>query len=94
MMDRGEQKLTERVEWKARRLREAEKERKTILGYTIFLGTVGVVFILPVVLGAYFGLWMDEHHPHHTMSWTVCLICFGIATGAFNAFWLIREHMR
>ncbi len=33
----------------------AERERPTLLAQTVYLGTLGLVFVLPVIVGAYLG---------------------------------------
>ena len=38
---------------------QAEKERPTLLAQTVFLGTLALLFVLPVVGGAYLGHWID-----------------------------------
>ena len=50
--------LKNQVERQARRLRKAERERPTLMAQTIYLGTLGLVFVLPVIGGAYLGRWL------------------------------------
>lgn len=52
-------RLKKDVERQVKRMKKAEKERSTLLAQTIFLGTLGLVFVLPVVAGAYLGRWLD-----------------------------------
>ena len=47
------QELQKQVEQQARRMKQAEKDRPTLLGQTIYTGTLGLMFVLPVVGGAY-----------------------------------------
>jgi len=51
--DRRTPRLEDQVEKQARRIKEAEKDKRTLLGQTIYLGTLGLMFVLPVVGGAY-----------------------------------------
>jgi ATP synthase protein I len=86
-----ERRLAERVDRQVRRLRQAEKDRRTLLGYSVYLGTLGVLFVLPVVAGAYLGHWLDGLAAGYSVRWTLSLIVLGIAIGALNVYLFIRE---
>lgn len=86
-----ERRLEERVDQQVRRLRQAEKDRRTLLGYSVYLGTLGVLFVLPVVAGAYLGRWLDGLAAGYSVRWTLSLIVLGIAIGALNVYLFIRE---
>ena len=88
--DRGKQ-LREKVERQARRMQRAERERPTLIAQTIYLGTLGLVFVLPVVGGAYLGQWLDSLVAGYSTRWTLSLILTGVAVGAINVYLLIRE---
>ena len=83
--------LNERIERQAQRLRQADRERPTLMAQTIYLGTLGLVFVLPVVGGAYLGHWLDSLIEGYSMRWTLSLIFLGVVVGAVNAWLLIRE---
>jgi len=83
--------LEERVERQARRMRRAEDERRTVLGQTVFLGTLGVLFVLPVVGGAYLGRWLDDQLQGYAVHWTVSMILLGVVVGAVNVYLFVRE---
>jgi len=83
--------LNERIERQAQRLRQADRERSTLMAQTIYLGTLGLVFVLPVVGGAYLGHWLDSLIEGYSMRWTLSLIFLGVVIGAVNAWLLIRE---
>ncbi len=84
--------LAKRVEQQAQRMQRAERDRPTLLAQTIYLGSLGLMFVLPVVAGAYLGHWLDGHMEGYSMRWTMSLLTVGIAIGAFNVYWLIRSH--
>ena len=86
-----EQQLRQRVEQQARRMRQAERERPTLIAQTIYLGTLGLVFVLPVIGGAYLGHWLDGLSAEFSTRWTLSLIFTGLVVGAFNVYLLIRE---
>lgn len=85
-------RLARRVELQAERMRRAERERRTVLAQTVYLGSLGLMFVLPVVAGAYLGHWLDERLAGYSMRWTLSLMSLGIVIGAFNVYWLIRSH--
>ena len=72
-------------------MQKAKKERGTLLAQTIYLGTVGLLFVLPVVGGAYLGLWLDGLAERYSSRWTVSMIVLGAVVGAINVYYFIRE---
>jgi len=85
-----EQQLRKQIERQARRMRQAEKDRPTLLAQTAYLGTLGLLFVLPVVIGAYLGDWLDSLLPGYSVTWTVSLLMLGVIVGAFNVYLFIR----
>ena len=90
--ERDSQALRQRVEHDAEQIERAQRERRGVLGYTVMLGTVAGIFIVPVVAGAYLGIWLDERAPGYSTRWTVSLIVLGVATGAYNVYRYVRER--
>lgn len=88
---RAENELLRRVERQARRMRKAERERPTLIGQTIYLGTLGLVFVLPIVGGAYLGRWLDSLAEGYSVRWTTSCIVLGIFIGMLNAYFLLKE---
>lgn len=86
-----QRRLEERVGRQAERMKRAEKDRRSLLRQTIHLGTLGLVFVLPVVAGAYLGSWLDSRLEGYAVQWTLSMIFLGIVIGAVNVYWLIRE---
>lgn len=91
-MEKPEQRLQKQVERQARRMKQAEHDRPTLIGQTVYLGTLGLMFVLPIVLGAYLGHWLDNLASGYSMRWTLSLIFLGLVVGAINAYLLIREN--
>ena len=85
-----DQQLRRQIERQARRMRQAEKDRPTLLAQTAYLGTLGLLFVLPVVIGAYLGDWLDSLLPGYSVTWTVSLLMLGVIVGAFNVYLFIR----
>lgn len=90
-MGTDDEDLHDRVERQARRIRKAERERPTLMAQTAYLGTLGLVFVLPVVGGAYLGSWLDGMVEGYSMRWTLSLIVTGLVIGAVNVWLLIRD---
>lgn len=87
----GDEELRKQVERQARRMKKAEHDKRTLMAQSIYLGTLGLVFVLPVLAGAYLGLWLDEKFPGYSVHWTVSLILLGVFVGAVNVYLFIRE---
>lgn len=86
-----QQKLEESVQKRVRRMKQAEKERRTLFAQSVYLGTLGVMFVLPVVAGAYLGQWLDSLSEGYEVHWTVSLIILGVIVGGINVYLFIRE---
>ncbi len=84
--------LKKQVERQARRMRQAEEDHPTLIAQTVYVGTLGLLFVLPVVGGAYLGLWLDSMLEGYSMRWILSLIFLGIVIGAFNVYQFVREH--
>lgn len=80
------------VETDAARLQRAERERPGLLRQTFYLGTLGIVFVLPLVMATYFGHWIDQHLPGYSVRGTLSGIFVGLAFGAVNVYLLMRER--
>jgi ATP synthase protein I len=73
------------------RINKAKKEKASILAQASFLGVLGLMFILPVIAGAYLGLWLDNKLKGFSISWTTSLIIVGVFVGAINVYLLMKE---
>ncbi len=82
--------LRKQIDRQVRRLKKAEHERPTLMGQTIYLGTLGLLFVLPVIGGAYLGKWLDSLAAGYSARWTVSLILVGVFVGALNSYFLIK----
>ncbi|SFM75364.1 AtpZ/AtpI family protein [Marinobacter zhejiangensis] len=83
--------LRRRVAQQAERMKRAERDRPTLIGQTIYLGTLGLVFVLPVVGGAYLGHWLDTMADGYSVRWTIGLILSGVFLGGLNVYLLIKD---
>lgn len=84
--------LAEQVDAKARRKLEAR--RVTTPGVWFGLGMIGIIgwsIVVPTLLGAALGLWLDRHYAD-TRSWTLALLVGGLTLGCLNAWhWVSKE---
>ena len=85
------EKLEERVEKQARRIKQAEKEKQTLIGQTVYLGTLGLMFVLPVIGGAYLGQWLDSLSTGYEVHWTISMIVIGVVIGGVNVYFFVRD---
>lgn len=80
------------VERDSERLRQAEHGRRSLLAQSVFLGSLSVLLLVPVVAGAYFGRWLDTLAEGYTVSWTVNCILLGLALGVANVWFFVRKY--
>lgn len=83
--------LRKQVERQARRMKKAERERPTLIGQTVYIGTLGLLFVLPVIGGAYLGQWLDGLVTGYSIRWSVSLILLGVFIGAVNVYLFVKE---
>ena len=86
-----EQKLVAQAEIEAGRIKKAEEDRPTVLAQTAYVGVLGLLFVLPVIGGAYLGHWIDSLLAGYSMRWTLSLIFLGVIVGGVNVYYFIRE---
>jgi len=87
----SEKKLKNQVERQARRLQKAEKERPTLIAQTVYAGMLGLLFVLPVIGGAYLGNWIDNQFSGYSVRWTTSLIILGVMIGGMNVYLYLKE---
>jgi ATP synthase protein I len=77
-----------------RAARKLNARRNATPGVWFGLGLIGMVgwsIVVPTLLGAALGLWLDRHYPGGR-SWTLALLVAGLTLGCFNAWhWVARE---
>jgi ATP synthase protein I len=70
------------------------KARKSTSGVWFGLGMMGLIgwsVVVPTLLGAALGIWLDKHHPGKH-AWTLALLVVGLAIGCLNAWhWVANE---
>lgn len=83
--------IKKHIERQARRMKKAEHDQPTLIAQTVFIGTLGLIFVLPVVAGAYFGNWLDNQMTGYSVGWTSSLIILGVFIGGVNIYLFIRD---
>jgi len=86
------EQLRKRVELQAQRMKQAEKDRPTLLSQTVYIGTLGLLFVLPLVGGAYLGHWLDGMVEGYSTRWTLSMIILGVIIGGVNVYLFVRER--
>ena len=82
-----EQQITKQVQ----RIEQADKDRPTLLAQTAYTGVLGLLFVLPVIGGAYLGRWIDSLLQGYSMRWTLSLLFLGVVVGAVNVYLFVRD---
>ena len=92
VQDRSEEEMSAQVAAKAQRKRQAQ--RNPTQGVWMGLGLMGMVgwsVVVPTLLGAALGQWLDRHYPGGR-SWTLALLVAGLTLGCLNAWhWVAKE---
>jgi ATP synthase protein I len=74
----------------ARKLKARSSKPEVWFGLGM-MGLIGWSVVVPTLLGAALGLWLDEHHPG-THAWTLALLMAGLTLGCLNAWhWVTKE---
>ena len=88
---KSDKDLKQQIERQAQRMKQAEHDRPTLLAQTTYLGSLGLMLVLPIVVGAYLGRWLDDNLAGYSVSWTTSLIIVGVFIGGINVWLMIRN---
>lgn len=86
-------KLIQHTERDLKRLDQKSKHPASWLGMLLYGGTLGLLFVVPIIAGAYLGRWLDTLVTGYSVRWTISLIMLGIAVGAYNAWRFLQEKL-
>lgn len=79
----------------AKAVRKLRARRHAVPGVWFGLGMMGLIgwsVVVPTLLGAAAGLWLDRRYPDGR-SWTLALLVAGLGLGCWNAWrWVAKEH--
>lgn len=83
--------LTDAVEAKAVRKLRARRSTQGVWFGLGMMGLVGWSVVVPTLLGAALGVWLDGRYPG-SHSWTLALLVLGLILGCVNAWhWVSKE---
>jgi ATP synthase protein I len=68
----------------ARKLRAQRHVTRTVWFGLGMMGLIGWSVVVPTLLGAALGIWLDNRHPG-SHSWTLMLLVIGLVIGCLNA---------
>jgi ATP synthase protein I len=78
----------------AKAARKLKARRNSTQGVWLGLGMMGLIgwsVVVPTLLGAALGIWLDNRHPGKH-SWTLALLVAGLVIGCLNAWrWVSKE---
>ncbi len=79
-------------EKETRKLQAQRKVTQTVWSGLGMMGLVGWSVVVPTLLGAALGIWLDKRYPG-IHSWTLTLLFVGLFVGCLNAWhWVAREN--
>ena len=89
---KSEPTLAEEVGAKAARKLRARRHATPGVWFGLgMMGLIGWSVVVPTLLGAALGLWLDSQHPGKH-AWTLALLVAGLAIGCWNAWqWVAKE---
>jgi len=75
----------------ARKLKARDNSKHDVWFGLGMMGLVGWSVVIPTLLGATSGIWLDNRHPG-SHSWTLTLMVIGLVIGCLNAWhWVAQE---
>ena len=89
MTDR--KKLIDETGRDVERLEQKERMPANLIGILFYGGTLGLLFTVPIVAGAYLGRWLDTLVTGYSVRWTLSLILLGIVIGGYNVYRFLRD---
>ena len=86
--------LAEQIRLKAaRKLRARRDGSPGVWSGVGMMGLIGWSVVLPTLLGAALGIWLDSHYPG-THPWTLALLMAGLVLGCLNAWRWVEQQDR
>jgi ATP synthase protein I len=84
--------FSQEVGAKAARKLKAQRSKQGVWFGLGMMGLIGWSVVVPTLLGAALGIWLDNRHPGNH-SWTLTLLFIGLVIGCLNAWhWVAKEE--
>lgn len=84
--------LAAQVDAKARRKLHARRRGQPGVWFGLgMMGIIGWSVVVPTLIGAALGRWLDTHYPGQH-PWTLALLMAGLTLGCFNAWYWVRKE--
>ena len=82
----------DRINLAARRKLKAQRASEKGVWFGLgMMGLIGWSVVVPTLIGAALGIWLDEHHAGRH-AWTLALMVGGLSLGCLNAWrWVEQE---
>jgi len=90
-LSRSAERIVRQVESRQTRILRGRAQRHDFWAAIAILGLVGWSVVLPTLLGAALGAWIDHRWPGR-FSWTLMLLVSGLLLGCTNAWLRIRKE--
>lgn len=75
-----------------RKLKALHNDKKSVWFGLGMMGIVGWTIVVPTLLGAALGVWLDKKYPE-SFSWTLTGLILGLLAGCLIAWnWVNKEH--
>lgn len=89
--NKNENTLSKEIGAKVERKIKARNSTQDVWFGLGMMGLVGWSIVVPTLLGAALGIWMDSKHLGK-YSWTLMFLLIGLIVGCLNAwYWVIKE---
>ena len=83
--------FSKQIEKKEKRKMKAMEHKNNVWFGLGMMGMVGWSVVVPALLGAFSGVWLDKRYPQ-SFSWTLTLLIAGLITGSAVAwYWVDKE---
>lgn len=80
------------AEKEKRKLNALRNKKPSVWSGLGMFGMVGWSIVVPTILGAVLGIWLDKTYPQ-SFSWTLSLMMLGLVAGAFIGWqWVSKEE--
>ncbi len=84
-----DKELRNNVERTIQRMKRAEEQQSSFFSLTVYLGTLGMLIVIPIVFAAFAGAWLDRQFGTYFL--TFGLVAAGAVVGMINVWLYVRK---